>query len=1020
MYCFLIKVLLLRCLLWVQFQYFLCICLCSYLVQVLVRWLVSVLIMMLLQLLFLVLYVLVIFLVLILVVVMKLLMQLCMLFFFGVMKLVSDRFGLLFGLIVCCCRWCRVVRVLLLVLQIFRLLCLIWLVGQKLNIVWVLISFLLISFFSIVWVLLNNEVVVLLIILLVRMCGYLLVRFQEMKNGVQLMYLVSIVRLILLSILMLVKEGVGVWQLVQLNVGLLVIVCLQFSCLVWVLWLVVCLWIIVQLVWVWVMQLVFSFLDSRLVVMFIVCEVLVMQIIVLLLYCGLIFIVVCVFEVVVLLIISGNWKFCCCIFLVMWIILFSDGVIRLDRLMMLYFLVMVVCRIFFVGIIMLRLIMLQLLQLSIMLMMFLLMLCMLFFIVVIRILFLVFGLLFFFVSMKGIRWVIVCFIICVDLIICGRNILLVLNRLLIMFILDISGFLMISMGCVYCWWYFLVFLMIQVVMFLISVCLRCFLMLQLCYFLFLVFLIVLLFLQLLVIVSRVLVVLGVWLSIMFLIWLCSVFGILLQIFSWLVLMMFMVRLLWIVQQRNIEWIVLCIGLLLWNEKDMLDILFELRVQGRLLWMQVQVLMKLIVQLLCFSMLVVMVKMFVLKMMFFGGKLILLIRMLQECLQIFFLCVWVLVWLFLLKVIIIIVVLQCLYRWVWCLKVLMFFFIEIELMMFLFWMYFRLVLIIFYLEELIMIGMCEMLGLEVIRLRKVIMVVFEFSMFLFMLMLIIWVLVFICCWVISRVFVQFFLWISWVNLVELVMLVCLLMLMNSELWLMVNGFRLDRWQVWGIFGMVCGGYLVIVLVIVSMCVGVVLQQLLMILRKLVVVNFLIIMVIFVGDLLYLLKVFGRLVLGWVEIWVLVLVDSFSMYGCNFLVLRVQFRFIEIGWVCCIEFQKVLVVWFDRVWLEVLVMVLEIMIGSFMLSFLNMFWMVNIVVLVLRVLKMVLIRIRLVLFLIRLWVVLMQFFISLLKVMLWQLGLFMFGEIEQVWLVGLSMLVMKCGLFGVLVVFVFVIW
>lgn len=41
------------------------------------------------------------------------------------------------------------------------------------------------------------------------------------------------------------------------------------------------------------------------------------------------------------------------------------------------------------------------------------------------------------------------------------------------------------------------------------------------------------------------------------------------------------------------------------------------------------------------------------------------------------------------------------------------------------------------------------------------------------------------------------------------------------------------------------------------------------------------------------------------------------------------------------------------------------------------------------------------------------------MLCLFGLFIFGEIDVVWLVGLSMFVIKCGLFGVFLVYVLVV-
>lgn len=182
--------------------------------------------------------------------------------------------------------------------------------------------------------------------------------------------------------------------------------------------------------------------------MLIVCDVFFIYIVGVL-QCGLIFSVVCVCEVVVFLISSGRLKFWCFILWVMWFIFFRDGVISLDRLIRLVLCLWVVLRIFCVGIIMLRLIMLKLLQVRIMLMMFLLMLCILFFIVVMMILLLFLVVLLlcdFLVLMQGSRQVIVFFIMCVDFIICGRNILLVLNRLLMMFMLFMSGFLIMFNG----------------------------------------------------------------------------------------------------------------------------------------------------------------------------------------------------------------------------------------------------------------------------------------------------------------------------------------------------------------------------------------------------------------------------------------------------------------------------------------------------------------------------------------------------------------------------------------------
>lgn len=56
-----------------------------------------------------------------------------------------------------------------------------------------------------------------------------------------------------------------------------------------------------------------------------------------------------------------------------------------------------------------------------------------------------------------------------------------------------------------------------------------------------------------------------------------------------------------------------------------------------------------------------------------------------------------------------------------------------------------------------------------------------------------------------------------------------------------------------------------------------------------------------------------------------------------------------------------VWFDRIWFDVLVMVFEIMIGRCLLVFLNSLLSVNSVVLVFSVLKIVLMRNRLMLLL-----------------------------------------------------------
>lgn len=122
---------------------------------------------------------------------------------------------------------------------------------------------------------------------------------------------------------------------------------------------------------------------------------------------------------------------------------------------------------------------------------------------------------------------------------------------------------------------------------------------------------------------------------------------------------------------------------------------------------------------------------------------------------------------------------------------LFFFSEIEFMIVLFCMYLRLVLIMFYFDELIMIGMCVMFGFDVIRFRKCIIVVFELSIVLFMLMLIICVLFLICWCVMVSVLLNWLLRIICVNVFELVMLVCLLMLMKSVLGVMLNGLRLVR-------------------------------------------------------------------------------------------------------------------------------------------------------------------------------------------------------------------------------------
>lgn len=46
-------------------------------------------------------------------------------------------------------------------------------------------------------------------------------------------------------------------------------------------------------------------------------------------------------------------------------------------------------------------------------------------------------------------------------------------------------------------------------------------------------------------------------------------------------------------------------------------------------------------------------------------------------------------------------------------------------------------------------------------------------------------------------------------------------------------------------------------------------------------------------------------------------------------------------------------------------------------------------------------------------------SWLKVMLCFFGLFIFGDMDVVWFVGFSILVIKCGLFGVFVVNLFVV-
>ncbi|CAB5329875.1 hypothetical protein IST419_05873 [Burkholderia multivorans] len=83
--------------------------------------------------------------------------------------------------------------------------------GQKPNTARALISFSSISFFSIAWASLNNEVAASPTTSSVRMRGYLPARSQEMKNGVQSMYSASTARSISSSTLTPVKEGVGAW-----------------------------------------------------------------------------------------------------------------------------------------------------------------------------------------------------------------------------------------------------------------------------------------------------------------------------------------------------------------------------------------------------------------------------------------------------------------------------------------------------------------------------------------------------------------------------------------------------------------------------------------------------------------------------------------------------------------------------------------------------------------------------------------------------------------------------------------
>lgn len=107
------------------------------------------------------------------------------------------------------------------------------------------------------------------------------------------------------------------------------------------------------------------------------------------------------------------------------------------------------------------------------------------------------------------------------------------------------------------------------------------------------------------------------------------------------------------------------------------------------------------------------------------------------------------------------------------------------------MYFRFVLMIFYLEELIIIGILDIFGLEVYRFKKCIIYVLVFNMFLFMLILMICVLFLICLCVILSVLLYCFFLIKCLKCVELVMLVCLFMLINKVLGLILSGFKFER-------------------------------------------------------------------------------------------------------------------------------------------------------------------------------------------------------------------------------------
>lgn len=518
-YFLVISVLLLSVLLFVQFYSLCCMCVCIVLVNVLVKWLVSVFSMIVLQLLWLVLNCFFFVLMLRLVVIVNILMQLVIFDFFGVMKLVSEWFGcimlLIIGCMFCWCRLCYVSSILEcdLLLQILMLLLLMVFVGSSVIMLFVVSQWFWIRCVSIDLVLENMCCVDLLMILLFRIVGYGFVRFQVWKNGFQLMQFVSLFRLQFLNMWWLMNFGLIGWQLVQLI--LVLFVCVLVSVIIGCcLWFVCWLWMCLQLDFSLLRYFVVFLLDSRFDVIDIECDVFGMQMIGFL-QCGVIFIVVCMCDVVVLLISSGiffMWKqLLCCILDVMYVIFLRFGVMRFDSLMMFVFLIFVFVRILLYGIIMFMLIILKLLYWSMIDMMFLLMLCMLFFMVVMMILFFVCMLLFVFVSscffflMNGIRCVIVCFIMCVDFMICGRNILFWLNRLLMMFILFISGFLIMLIGwllvvvifvCI-----FLVFLMMKVVMLCISVCESCFLIGWLCYLRFFFFF-VLFILNLLVILSR--------------------------------------------------------------------------------------------------------------------------------------------------------------------------------------------------------------------------------------------------------------------------------------------------------------------------------------------------------------------------------------------------------------------------------------------------------------------------------------------------------------------------------------